>query len=174
MLEGWLQQVAKVHEGADALAQTLNLGEALADARLTTLELAQLGSADTPEAVEPWVGRSAPPHGEAPRLSLVAWRDPNLRWSTGQASAQVAGLRLDQWNELVPGRRQTTGVGFHYDAPQSRAPQSILIAVPPDTMDWSWDLVVETLRQTIDLSKIRGVDNELLDAVGHVLPATYR
>ncbi len=171
VLEGWLQQVGKVHEGAGVLADVLDLGEALADARLTALELAQLP--DPADRVEPWVGRAAPAPGEAPRLSLVTWRHAGLRWSNANAGATVAGLRIDQWNEMVPAASQITGVGVHYDAPCSRAPQSILLMVPPETVEWSWDLVVETLRQTIELAKIRGVDNEILGAVGHVLPATF-
>ncbi|MFI7494377.1 hypothetical protein ACH9D2_06615, partial [Kocuria sp. M4R2S49] len=34
--------------------------------------------------------------------------------------------------EIVPSQEQTTGAAFGFDAPAARAPQAVLLAVPPD------------------------------------------
>jgi hypothetical protein len=50
----------------------------------------------------------------------------------------------------------------------------VLIAVPPTNVEtWSFDSLVATLHETIDLAKMRGVDGELLGLLGQLLPAVY-
>jgi hypothetical protein len=44
----------------------------------------------------------------------------------------VAVSALDAWTDSVPGRRHTTAATFGFNSPKSRAPQAILLAVPPD------------------------------------------
>jgi len=39
---------------------------------------------------------------------------------------------LDDWAETVPGTRHATHAAFGFDAPRARAPQAVLLAVPPD------------------------------------------
>lgn len=52
-------------------------------------------------------------------------------WSADPHTAVAVGL-LDSWAETVPRQRQTTTAAFGFNAPAARAPQAILIAVPPD------------------------------------------
>ena len=40
----------------------------------------------------------------------------------------MAGLLIDEWTERVPAPSETTGVAFHFDEPESRPPQAILLA----------------------------------------------
>jgi len=47
-------------------------------------------------------------------------------------SGTVAVTVLDRFTELVPAVEQNTGAAFGFDAPGSRAPQALLLAVPPD------------------------------------------
>ena len=84
-------------------------------------------------------------------------------------AAAVDGLLLDSWNEATPGIEATTGVAMHYDAPRSRAPQSILIACP--AVGWSLDDVEATVTETADLAQVRMVRPGA--AAGALLPATY-
>jgi hypothetical protein len=39
---------------------------------------------------------------------------------------------LDSWSEIVPEKRHIVEAAFGFNAPSSRAPQAILLAVPPD------------------------------------------
>jgi hypothetical protein len=87
------------------------------------------------------------------------------------ATAQQ-GTLLDGWNETTPSTNATAGLAMHYEAPRSRAPQSILIAVPPDpTAGWSSDALEACLLETMDLALIRMVRPS--DVHGDFLPGLY-
>jgi hypothetical protein len=119
----------------------------------------------------------------AGRVSLVLQASAAL-----DATQPMAGLMIDEWVEVVPGRSETTGIAFQHDAPDSRAPQAVLLAVPPvPGAAWTaWDLH-RLLLETLDAAKLRAVDAEALDnaalspvagaqAVGevaHFLPALF-
>ena len=47
-------------------------------------------------------------------------------------AGDVAVALLDDWAETVPGRNHATHAAFGFDAPRARAPQAVLLAVPPD------------------------------------------
>ena len=72
-----------------------------------------------------WVGRPFPGAlGVAPVTSVVIVGD--------SASGAVTGIELDAWTEVVPDPAGTAGVAANLTAPDARAPNVILIAVPPD------------------------------------------
>ncbi len=84
----------------------------------------------------------------------------------------VTGLLIDGWSETTPGLEATTGIAMHYDAPRSRAPQAILLLVPPDPASgWGIDAVEASLNETADLTRIRMVRPS--DVHGSFLPALY-
>jgi hypothetical protein len=106
---------------------------------------------------------------EGRRLSIVAW-DGMPR----SADAPVSGLLIDEWTERVPAATETTGLAFHYDEPESRAPQAILIAVAPNTSrTWDLDALEAVLLETLDLSKLRMVDADAMVELDQYLPAIY-
>ena len=81
---------------------------------------------------------------------------------------------VDEWTERIPASEVTTGVAFHFDAPSSRPPQALLLAVTPeDEPEWSLDLVMATLLQTIELAKMRAAGPQAIEAYGHHLPAIF-
>ena len=89
-------------------------------------------------------------------------------------SQPLAGLLVDEWVEVVPNTTETTGIAFQYDQPNAAPPQTILIAVPPDvTVPWTVWSLQQVLLETLDLARIRAVDPDALDEVGHYLPALY-
>jgi hypothetical protein len=91
------------------------------------------------------------------------------------ADTAVAGLQFDSWNEALPADRVTAGASFHYDAPLSRPPQAVLLAVPADPARASWDFdsLLATINETLELSKLRLVGpNELPATVNALFPAT--
>jgi len=84
----------------------------------------------------------------------------------------AAGLLIDGWSETTPDLEATTGIALHYDAPRSRAPQAILLVVPPDpTSGWGIDAVEASLNETADLTRIRMVRPS--DVHGSFIPALY-
>lgn len=86
----------------------------------------------------------------------------------------MTGLLLDEWVEIVPNTRETTALAFQFDVPNSCAPQSVLIAVPPvPGQDWTAETLRRVLMETLDLAKLRAVDTELLGAAAQHLPGLY-
>ena len=103
------------------------------------------------------------------RFSLVIQSAP-----TFDVHRPLAGLLIDEWVEVVPSAKETTGMVFEFDQPDATAPQSVLLAVPPD-LGASWTLwtLQQVLLETLDLARLRLVDPEASDVVGHFLPAAY-
>ncbi len=86
----------------------------------------------------------------------------------------------DQLRQLAPGvapltsppESELTGIAFHYDRPDAKAAQSLLIAVPPNLdRGWTPDTLLQVLRETLELGKLRGVDLADLTAMQPLLPA---
>ena len=85
------------------------------------------------------------------------------------------GLLVDEWGETIPNRHEVTGLSFNYDAPNSEPPQALLLAVTPhETGSWSWDDLVETVRDTFRRARLRAVEPDQLGGlagIGTLLPA---
>ena len=85
-----------------------------------------------------------------------------------------AGLLVDEWNEVIPNRIETTGVAVHYNQPNTEPPQCVLLAVSPTIKGhWEWDDLVETLIDTFDRAKRRAVEPDFLRTTPYaqMLPA---
>jgi hypothetical protein len=93
----------------------------------------------------------------------------------GGFRSPTAAFTVDTWTEQIPLPEETAGMSFHYDAPSNRAPQTAIVAVPPQLADhpWSLDTIADTVREAFDLARIRGVGLHDVPAVGAVLPALY-
>ena len=66
----------------------------------------------------------------------------------------LAGLLIDEWVEIIPNAKETTGVAFQFNPPDSFAPQSILLAVPPvPDKAWTGDSQ-RVLLETLDLRPV--------------------
>jgi hypothetical protein len=168
-IEKWFQGAAQVRAPLGR-TRMLNLLAGALGASKAPVKIAQLPHVPG----EHWValafdGSPRPPTG---RLSLVLEQA-----NTASANGEWAGLLLDEWTEVIPSTSELTGIAFNYDDPDSEAPQAILIAVPavPGGVDGHWDLpsLIDTLRETLDLAKIRAVDSELLGSLSQLLPAIY-
>ena len=98
--------------------------------RLAALEAQQLDPSqpDWPAAVAAPGGSIDPWHASGPVVvaygPAAAHADP--------ASGAVAVTALDAWTDSVPSRQHTTSAAFGFNAPKSRAPQAVLLAVAPD------------------------------------------
>ncbi|MBT2226085.1 hypothetical protein [Nonomuraea sp. NEAU-A123] len=92
-----------------------------------------------------------------------------------RGSGPASGLLFDEWTEVLPTERETTGIAVHADGPDSEPPQSMLLVVPPvRTGSWQADDLVAAVTETFDLARARLVEPAQLDDTGyaHLLPAT--
>jgi hypothetical protein len=81
---------------------------------------------------------------------------------------------IDEWHEVIPSADATTGVAFHYDRPNSEAPQSMLLVTSPQfSGEWQWTDLVDALNETLDLAKRRAVEPKDIESSAYVrfLPA---
>jgi hypothetical protein len=95
--------------------------------RLAALEASQLDPTrpDWMAAVAVSDGSADPWHPSGP---VVVAYGPGV--DDGGGSVAIAAL--DGWTDSVPSRRHATVAAFGFNAPKSRAPQAVLVVVPPD------------------------------------------
>jgi hypothetical protein len=171
----WLRRHAQVRPVTRALHETLTLS-AVRTGRGEPLRAAQHPTGD-----DIWIGGTFPiDHRPAASTHLV-WHAP----ATAPPGAPVTGLLLDEWVELLPGSDQPaaipagpptatelTGVAFHYDRPDAKAPHAVLVAVPPDLdRGWTSDGLLQVLRETMELATMRAVDVGDVPRSRDLLPA---
>jgi hypothetical protein len=71
----------------------------------------------------------------------------------------MAGLLIDEWTELVPASKETTGIAININRPNAVAPQALLLAVPPKrTGHWAWSDLVAILHDTLARARLRAVE----------------
>jgi hypothetical protein len=92
--------------------------------------------------------------------------------ATAWDGAQVAVGMTDSWSETVPETRHTTQAAFRFNAPGARAPQAVLLAVPP-VLDQLFDTptLLDVVRETRELAHARMAAMEDLGEYSAVLPA---
>jgi hypothetical protein len=161
----WLAQHALVRPAVGRLVTALEAAELLGrDLGLDQLQVAQLPHVPG----ERWIGLP----GERPQgsLGLVLHSPGGFR-----PRLPVAAWVVDAWQDVVPSAVETTGLSFHFDAPGARAPQIMLLAVPPSSTATSWSLqtLAGTIREAHALARIRAVDLDRLEGVPRFLPALY-
>lgn len=176
-LQEWLHGMGMVREAINQLDKVLLIQGLFAPESLASLPLspAQLSVAADSADAPYWLGLRWPesysPPGDA--LSLVQWLPTGY-----DASAKQCALWLDEWTETLPQASQTTALTFHYDQPNTEAPQTMLLVVPPyadpaATRQWAVADLVGAVNETLDLAKKRTVEPDAL-AFTHlatVLPA---
>jgi len=164
----FFQRAARVRDRVARLDLVFTYADAVTRSVPMRLRVAQLPYA--PRAR--WLALPLRTANEEPlggRLSLVA----HLR-GTMSPRASLTGLVVDEWVEVIPKRRETTGVAFHYDQPGAQAPQALLLAVPVEGQQaWTRDALAETVLDALELAQLRAVDAQALAEGGHFLPALY-
>lgn len=165
-MDDWLHGLARVREPmahlemATLMAENFQ-GQAIA---LTPLQLPWKEN-DT------WLGLNVPDTYQLEGDKLLLAVHYAVPFAQGAAQA---GLLVDEWTEVLPTTRETTGLAFHFDRPNSEPPNTLLLAVTPQiTGTWLWDDLVATLHETLDNAKKRAVEPEQIEEskYGHVLPA---
>ena len=175
-LAGWLPKLARVRDGADRLNAALSAREALVGiGQGEDFKVWQLPHrAGSRWAALPSAWKGQDPKKVVPHVCFVAHAPGAL--ATLAPNDVIAGFLCDEWQEFVPSTTQTTGISFHYDAPGARAPQSLVLAVPPqmNMENWTFDTLLATVHEAFDLAKLRAVrPKDLTDGLGLFLPANY-
>ena len=154
-----LQQLARVRPGLARWRALWLYGQALGHPA-PALEILQQPTAAA------WAG--SPGASFAPgTLSLLLHRP-----TSAPAAHGWAGFVVDEWNETVPAATQTTALGFRRPAPVAEAPQAVLLAVPPPgATTWDPEALLDIVRETLTLAKLRGVDGSQLEELRPFLPA---
>ncbi|HKE56579.1 MAG TPA: hypothetical protein VKB46_07755, partial [Pyrinomonadaceae bacterium] len=163
----WFQRMARVRDGVGRLNAALSYAEALNTGDKLKLSVAQLPF----DATDRWVGLPLKDGKSIPggKLSLVVQSATPI-----DVRQPLAGVLIDEWVEVIPSPKETTGIALQYDQPNSAPPQTILIAVPPEVESpWTVWSLQQVLLETLDLARIRAVDLDALDDLGHYLPALY-
>jgi hypothetical protein len=166
-VDEWLYGVARVREKMHAWEQLVMFTGALGgpELELTAVQLPYLPD-------DHWLGLNFPADKalDSDRLLYTAHH------STPFDKAQPqCGMLLDEWTETIPDQSIDTGIAFHYDRPNSEAPQTMLLVTPAHFRGaWQWDDLVDALNETLDLAKSRAVEPKHLDASSYApfLPAT--
>ena len=174
-IAGWLPKLACVREAAALLSDALLAAEALAP---------DSGRADAPldfkllqfprDATAHWGAMPLAAGQDLRGVVAVAAHAPDALQAV-QAGTPIAGLFVDEWTESIPSDEETTGLGFHFDAPGARPPQSILLAVPADTSvpNWTLDSLLATVNEAMALARVRAVRPQDLQGLGLLLPGIY-
>lgn len=163
-VDDWLHSVARVRPAiadltwATAVAEWFNV-------RIADPLVIQLPR----QAGAPWIGGEfTSPLAEGEWLAVVALGNVT------SFSGLQCGLVIDEWTENVPADRATTGVAFHVNRPNATAPQALLLAVPPVIRgQWDWDALKGSVKEALDLAKLRALDPDALLTSDYVqgLPA---
>ena len=88
---------------------------------------------------------------------------------------ELCGLLIDEWTEVIPAKKETTGLSFHYDRPNCEPPQTVLLALSQNLGgQWEWQDLVQTIHDTLDMAKLRAVEPDQIDQtnLSTLLPAT--
>jgi hypothetical protein len=168
VMEDWIANVSKVRERVydfSMFSQT---------ADIYSLAVASIEPTQLPyTAGDYWLGVEYPtsftPPGDA--VSLVLINQQQL-----QTPGIQSGFVLDEWVEIIPTKEQTTGIAFNYNNPNASPPQSLLLAVTPEvTNQWSWDDLVYTIIDTVELAKNRAVEPDHFDStyLSQILPGVF-
>ncbi|HZN87401.1 MAG TPA: hypothetical protein VFB44_00355 [Thermoleophilaceae bacterium] len=136
------------------------------------------------DASERWIGGPFKATARPAARQQVVFHQP----AKLTAGRPLAGIVFDEWVELLPGsdalaqtklegpdplpaESELTGVSFHFDRPDAKAPQAILLAVPPTrARGWTEDVLALVVRDTLELAKLRAVDVGALPLVDDVAP----
>lgn len=172
----WLLDLATVRPDLAKYTETLLVGDATGSSPGAgrSLRIAQLAASGT-AGTSSWLGLALPPTTASPDQPVT---DVIVDAPSGYTGSDaVAGLVVDEWVEQMPRRNAdgnatiTTGVAVNANAPGARAPQSILLAVSPDSNRWSTDALVALLTETRELAGLRAVTLERIVTPSPMLPA---
>lgn len=170
--ETTIGRIARIRDRPAVFREAYSYGEVLTGTPMWNLDVGQLPHRPDDE----WMGL-AEAASSTGRQSVLAQLETGLATAGSAVGAgPMAGVYVDGWSETIPDDTQITGVAVNYDAPDSTAPNAVLLAVPPTDDRWSWSVpdVREMVVDATETMKIRMVDPEAArDHLGELLPAVW-
>jgi hypothetical protein len=165
-LADWIRDIGQVRPAVRSAADTLVACELTTGAAAARFVVTQAPTTASP----PWIAVSR----GAARASTVLAVDADL------SGATLTGLVFDSWSEVLPreGREPGTadevaGVAFHTARPDARAPQAILLALPPDrSRGWHVEDIHAAVEEAFELAQVRGMDLTDLPELRAMMPPT--
>ena len=172
-VDDWLYGIARVREKVGVWENLVMLAEGVRDRSSLDLTPLQLPYVEN----DHWVALAYPEGFEvaSDKLLFTAYLQRLNATQPLDATKPQCGLLVDEWTEVIPARRETTGMTFHYDRPNSEPPQAMLLVTPAAfTGSWNWAEVVQTMHETLDLARMRAVEPDHIDRTRYAqfLPAT--
>ena len=170
-IAGWLPKLGCVREATGLLADVLTAAEAMGqESQPQDLKLLQLPR----DANARWGALPPTPEQDLRGVVAVAAHAPAALAAIDPADT-MAGLFIDEWSESIPATEEVTGLGFHFDAPGARPPQSVLLAVPsdPSADHWTLDGLVDVVNEAMSLARLRAVRPQDLTGLGLILPGIF-
>ncbi|WP_050928765.1 hypothetical protein [Aestuariivita boseongensis] len=161
----WLEKMGYVRPFLRDLGEALMLD----DCATVLPEAAQMRVGQWPEEkTAPWIALAPPKREDGATLSCLALGD-----GAALTGDQICGVVVDEVIDRVPATTTDAGVALHFDAPNTAAPQALLLALPPAGKTWDYDLMVDTVRDTFRLAKTRMVDASIMSDYNQLLPAIF-
>jgi hypothetical protein len=170
-IAGWLPKLGCVRATTGLFADVLSAAEAMGQVSAPQdLKLLQFPRSATAR----WGALPPAPDQDLRGVVAVAAHAPAALTSIGAADT-MAGLFIDEWSESIPMTEETTGLGFHFDAPGARPPQSVLLAVPSDLSAdrWTLDGLLDVVNEALALARLRAVRPQDLAGMGLILPGIF-
>lgn len=156
VVEEWVQSTARVRKKMNTLEKVLTFNDTY---NPTPLLLTPLQLPHDPN--NNWVAVEFPDTMVIKRdyISIMV-QSP----ATPAFGGALCGLLIDEWNEVIPNREETTGIAFHFNQPNAMPPQTLLLAVAPEINGkWTWNELMGTLHDTLHRAKLRTVEPDQLD-----------
>ncbi len=93
---------------------------------------------------------------------------------TTSARLRYSKEQTIDFDSITHAQSEIAGLSFRYDRPDAEPPQAILLAVPPDpARPWTADALLQVVRETLDLAKLRAVDLRDLPRMTPLFPGSY-
>jgi hypothetical protein len=170
-VDDWLYGVARVRPKLHDLEKVIQIAGAFgrAELELSPIQFPFVNG-------EPWFGLELPPSFELEKSSehvlYTALYGPA---GFDRTAAVHGGLLLDEWTEVIPAKRETAGLAFHFDRPSNEPPQAWLLVTPASVgPNWQWADLQLAVPETFELAKKRAAEPRSLAAspLARLLPAT--
>lgn len=158
LTEEWMSSIAKVKKNAEHYELLSILSSTVHLSNINKTAIIPLQLPYSSDGTERWLGASVANNNalKEGRVAIGACV-PNGH----VASGYQAGIMVEEWMDVIPFNEHTTGVSFHYNQPNAKAPQCLILGLTPQiTGNWKWNDLVDMLNETLDLAKKRGIDYE--------------
>jgi len=158
--EDWLHGVARVREKIHHAENCLLLREALglveADFGIHAVQL------PFKDENYHWLAMPFPAEVKLEENDLLLYTA--LTNTAASSPNYTCGFLVDEWTEVIPLGNETTGLSFHYDRPNTEAPQTMLLVTPTKlTGNWVWQDIVDALHDSLDSARLRAVEPYQID-----------